>query len=507
MFYFSVLLLISYFIRLWISSFYGLHPDEAYYFVWSRFPAWGYFDHPPMIAWLIHWGDWLVHYFVSPAAREQDPLFYSQLGVKLLPTFFSGVIAPLAIAQTVENIQRHSLRVSQMLIILSSPIFLIGPLLLTPDAPFFTGWALALFYAVKFLLSRPDEAWPGEATPFNRSRAIRMGIVLAFCAYSKYTAILAAFLFLVTGAGLYNSLMAGITAFVLYVPHLLWVYFEGKQAGAGIFFQLKNGLGGADATVVYRRAGDLILSQVFLWTPFVFFACFLIPLAKLRKLFVQQKNSELLGTLFLWAAVPLIFFSLSSLKRPAEANWPMVGVLAGLVILLTQISRRQFALYFVLLGQLFVLTVGIMMLTNNRVVADLLRPYAPKLSQKLEQPSRIHEFEDWDKLHEIIFAATRSRTDIPIVLFNYQTLSELLFEDTIATTSKKIGWDKFRIWSQARKSQFNLIPAFEFAPKSPTPYWLIAGSLEIPPLECRLYQTVFKSPTELKTYLVYRCGF
>jgi len=27
--------------------------DEAYYWVYSRFPAWGYFDHPPMIAFII----------------------------------------------------------------------------------------------------------------------------------------------------------------------------------------------------------------------------------------------------------------------------------------------------------------------------------------------------------------------------------------------------------------------------------------------------------------------
>ena len=27
--------------------------DEAYYWVYSQFPAWGYFDHPPMIAFLV----------------------------------------------------------------------------------------------------------------------------------------------------------------------------------------------------------------------------------------------------------------------------------------------------------------------------------------------------------------------------------------------------------------------------------------------------------------------
>ena len=33
-----------------------LSADEAYYWLWSRHPAAGYFDHPPMIAWLIRAG-------------------------------------------------------------------------------------------------------------------------------------------------------------------------------------------------------------------------------------------------------------------------------------------------------------------------------------------------------------------------------------------------------------------------------------------------------------------
>src|SRR5437764_9525740 len=47
----------------------GLFEDEAYYWVYSKFPAWGYFDHPPMIAFFIRAG-----YF----------LFKNELGVRLL---------------------------------------------------------------------------------------------------------------------------------------------------------------------------------------------------------------------------------------------------------------------------------------------------------------------------------------------------------------------------------------------------------------------------------------
>src|SRR5437762_4699780 len=39
--------------RMWYASLRQLTPDEALYWCWSRHPAIGYLDHPPMIAWLI----------------------------------------------------------------------------------------------------------------------------------------------------------------------------------------------------------------------------------------------------------------------------------------------------------------------------------------------------------------------------------------------------------------------------------------------------------------------
>jgi hypothetical protein len=48
--------------------------DEAYYWVYSRFPAWGYFDHPPMIAFLI---------------KSGYAIFHNELGVRLVCALLS----------------------------------------------------------------------------------------------------------------------------------------------------------------------------------------------------------------------------------------------------------------------------------------------------------------------------------------------------------------------------------------------------------------------------------
>src|SRR6476620_3136159 len=56
------------------SSVTGLIDDESYYWVYSRFLAWGYFDHPPMIAMLIKVG---------------YAIFHNELGVRLLTIILS----------------------------------------------------------------------------------------------------------------------------------------------------------------------------------------------------------------------------------------------------------------------------------------------------------------------------------------------------------------------------------------------------------------------------------
>src|SRR5688572_7253313 len=69
-------------VRLIIAALTPLFPDETYYWEWSRHLATGYFDHPPMIAWLIRAGTLLA---------GDTPL-----GVRLFPVI-AGVVAGLCI--------------------------------------------------------------------------------------------------------------------------------------------------------------------------------------------------------------------------------------------------------------------------------------------------------------------------------------------------------------------------------------------------------------------------
>ena len=43
-------------LRLWLCGILELLPEETYYWTYSKHPALGYFDHPPMVAWVIGLG-------------------------------------------------------------------------------------------------------------------------------------------------------------------------------------------------------------------------------------------------------------------------------------------------------------------------------------------------------------------------------------------------------------------------------------------------------------------
>ena len=163
-------------IRLIFAASVELVPDEAIYWSWSRHLALGYFDHPPMVAYLMRLGTLVVG--------------SNELGVRLAAAVMAtGVVTMMIfIART--------LFTSQWLIGLIAFIWLTSPLLagirrliFTPDTPALFFSAAALLIAVRIaVMSDKDAAQAGSA------RAARLwigfGVFAGLAMMSKYTAVL-----------------------------------------------------------------------------------------------------------------------------------------------------------------------------------------------------------------------------------------------------------------------------------------------------------------------------
>ena len=88
-----------------LQALYGAHlplfGDEAYYWAWSRQPALSYFDHPPMVAWLLRLATMLA---TSEAAVRLVPLLCTGLSAWLVQALARDVYGKRAavIAQAPE---------------------------------------------------------------------------------------------------------------------------------------------------------------------------------------------------------------------------------------------------------------------------------------------------------------------------------------------------------------------------------------------------------------------
>ena len=155
-----------------------LTEDEAYYRLWAQHLQFGYFDHPPMIAWWIRAGTLVF---------GDTPL-----GVRLAPALASGVNTWLIgdLARRLGADPRTAFRAA--LWYNATLTVCLGAMLAIPDAPASLFWTLTLWFLVR--------AWPG----MNVRWWVAAGVAAGLGALSKYSA-----LFLAPGVFLWLLMIPG----------------------------------------------------------------------------------------------------------------------------------------------------------------------------------------------------------------------------------------------------------------------------------------------------------
>jgi len=178
------------------SIFTGLHSDESYYWMYSENLAWGFFDHPPMAAFLIFLGHTLLP---------------GEIGVRILLVLLSTATLALILNELKEKTDYLFVAV----FVFSFPLIHthIAGFLAIPDIPL-------LFFTLLFLI-----AYKKFLVNSNFKIALLLGIITALMIYSKYHA------FLVIGLTILSNLkllrnkyfwLAVVVALVLLIPHILW---------------------------------------------------------------------------------------------------------------------------------------------------------------------------------------------------------------------------------------------------------------------------------------------
>lgn len=291
--------------RLVIGALTPLFPDETYYWEWSRRLAWSYFDHPPMIAWLVRAGTTIAG--------------HTAFGVRLFP-ILAGMLAGWFVILAARRLGGGSAALVAAMIFALMPLSAAGLILATPDAPLFAASA-ACVYCVLRALGDTE----GRSTLLWWCLA---GLALGFGMMSKYTAVLLALGVLVAVVAVRElrpqlaspgPYMAIVVAVAVFAPVIVW---NAQHDWASFTFQLRHGLGGVGGSVIGREL-ELLGGQLGLVTPILF--VMLIVAA------VRARGSA--HTLLAIAGgVVFAFFLFSATRRRVEANWPALAYVPGIIL-------------------------------------------------------------------------------------------------------------------------------------------------------------------------------
>ena len=181
------------------SSYTQLIFDEAYYWYYSQNMAWGYFDHPPMVALMV---------------KISSFFFNGELGVRFMSCVLSAVNIIL-LWLMIDNPKKNEYIKHFFVLVFSMTLLNAYGFFTLPDTPllFFTSCFLLTY---KYFIKKPTAAL-----------SIVMGIFMAALMYSKYHAVLVIFFVLLSNLKLTTNKYAWLAvavALFCYAPHFYWLY-------------------------------------------------------------------------------------------------------------------------------------------------------------------------------------------------------------------------------------------------------------------------------------------
>ena len=352
--------------------------DEAYYWVYSRFPAWGYFDHPPMISMVIKWG---------------YSIFQNELGVRLICALFS--LFTVIIAELLTDKKNPILFYT---IVLSIGALQIAGFLAVPDTPLLFFTAL-FFYCYRQYIAN-----------ISLRTALLLGIAVVFLFYTKYHGLLIVFFTLLSNLkllGRWQTWFAGLVVLIFFAPHLYWQWENDWVSFRYHLFESNV------SPYQISNTTDYLLGQLLLAGPLV--SIILLPASLLFK-----PKTDIEKALKFTLIGIYIFFFISSFRGKVEANWTM-PVLIPLIVLSYQylISKNSW------LSPLRILAlVSLVLIMAGRIY--LVQDLGPDNMIK----SKFHNHKKWAK------AIAEKTKNIPVVFYSsYQRSSLYWFYSGIPSHS------------------------------------------------------------------------
>jgi len=304
-------------VRLWIARL-PMGNGEAYYFSWSRFLGWSYYDHPPLLAWII---------------RVTTALGTSPATVRLGPVLAAGAFGYL-FYRLAERMFRPRAAFFALVIVTALPVFLFSSFVVNPEAPLAPLW-VAFLLTIDGMRNR-DEAY----------RPLLAGLLLGLAFLSKYTAVLlvpASLIYIAMSLPMRRWLRrpsfyaGGAVALAMAMPVLIWNQTRGwpsvrlhlvERVGVAVPAAGENTLnhlveiGSSPGTSLLQSLGRVLVGQLLAYSPLLAPLLVIVLVRSFKR--ARRDDRDLFITAFTWPVLLPLLAAMVQLKD-AEMHWTMMA--------------------------------------------------------------------------------------------------------------------------------------------------------------------------------------
>jgi 4-amino-4-deoxy-L-arabinose transferase-like glycosyltransferase len=437
--------------RLFFADKFGLGVDESHYLLYARHLAWGYFDHPPMVAFL-----------AALTTLFGESVFWVRLGPIICSTISLIILRYLAL----ELYRDERVAFGAAILLQLMPyqhLLMVG---LLPDATLNVFWCGTLLAVRRAMNSGRWSQW------------ILTGLLFGGALLSKYHALLLALCLLgyfITSAHhrfwlkKVQPYIAVLIGLIVFMPNIIW---NARHDWISYAYQLGQGAGdGLDAGKFLIAVGG----QLGVWSPVIFgllIAVFIV--------IIHQQKISAADRFVVWTSIPIfIFFCLAGLTSKILPHWTSVGWWTGSIavtmVILQKIPRSNpsakrwrrwsatagvtgLAMTALLYVVLFIPVVGPVYNWARNVSLSLNRQFpAIKPLKPFETGFDIsNQLFGWQDIAQQM-EAIRAQMPHPATTFvfghRFHSTSQLAvyLEPTTVATTLRHRYDQYRLWFEAEK--------------------------------------------------------
>jgi hypothetical protein len=303
--WFWVVNIISTTLRLLIIGKIGLTIDEAHYWLYSKFLAFSYFDHPPLIGYII---------------KASTLIFGNNEFAVRFPTVLIFFLATWIFFICTKKLYNERTAFFGVLLLNILPVFsFLGSVIAVPDSPLALFWLLSLLIFIAIIETN------------NKSYWYLLGITTGFAMLSKYNGVLipaSVSLFLIFSPKhrfwfkKKEPYFAIILSVIMLLPVIIW-NIENSWTSFG--FQLNHGFGSSLPKFSLMLFSRSIGAQSGYISPFLFLIFIAAAFSCIKEAYKKKDKTALIISCF---SLPiLLLFNIIATFNEILPHWPAMGYL------------------------------------------------------------------------------------------------------------------------------------------------------------------------------------